>query len=67
MQIAEGITRTNISGSRLTRAWVTGRTEFRRHQMDVDRKDFAVIEHLLRSGRRKIDLYSLPGIKNILT
>ena len=28
-------------------------------------KDFNTIEHLLRVGRRKLDTYAQPGVKNI--
>lgn len=40
------------------------RDEFRAH-LNVNKKDFATIEHLLRVGHRKLDTYSQPGIKNI--
>ncbi|KAF8247431.1 hypothetical protein K440DRAFT_550860 [Wilcoxina mikolae CBS 423.85] len=40
------------------------RDEFREH-LSVSKKDFATIEHLLRLGRRKLDTYSQPGVKNI--
>ena len=32
---------------------------------DVDKKDFAAIEFLLRMGNRKLEMYSAPGITNI--
>ena len=32
---------------------------------DVDKKDFAAIEFLLRMGNRKLEMYSEPGITNI--
>jgi len=44
------------------RAYV--RDEFRAH-LTVSKKDFATIEHLLRVGRRKLDTYAQPGVKNI--
>ncbi|KAG5989388.1 hypothetical protein E4U52_005622 [Claviceps spartinae] len=40
------------------------RTEFVR-QMSLDKRDFAAIEFLLRKGRRQLDMYSSPGIKDI--
>ncbi|PWW76138.1 hypothetical protein C7212DRAFT_189288 [Tuber magnatum] len=40
------------------------RASFRAH-LDVNQRDFATIEHLLRVGRRKLEVYSQPGIKNI--
>ncbi|KAA8892879.1 complex 1 protein-domain-containing protein [Sphaerosporella brunnea] len=40
------------------------RHEFR-HNFGLNKKDFATIEHLLRVGRKKLELYSQPGIKNI--
>ncbi|KAG0134804.1 complex 1 protein [Tuber indicum] len=40
------------------------RENFRAH-LDIDRRDFATIEHLLRVGQRKLEVYSQPGIKNI--
>ncbi|KAF7513735.1 hypothetical protein GJ744_007786 [Endocarpon pusillum] len=40
------------------------RREFRDHQ-NMDKKDFAAVERLLRTGTRKLELYSSPGIKNI--
>jgi succinate dehydrogenase assembly factor 1 len=33
--------------------------------MAVGKKDFGAIEYLLRSGRRKLETYSDPGIRNI--
>jgi len=44
------------------RAYV--RAEFREH-LAVGKKDFATIEHLLRVGRRKLETYSQPGVRNI--
>ncbi|PUU74251.1 hypothetical protein B9Z19DRAFT_468416 [Tuber borchii] len=40
------------------------RENFQAH-LDIDRRDFATIEHLLRAGRRKLEVYSQPGVKNI--
>ncbi|KAI5849962.1 complex 1 protein-domain-containing protein [Tricharina praecox] len=40
------------------------RAEFREH-LGVGKKDFATIEHLLRVGRRKLETYSQPGVRNI--
>ncbi|KAI0483180.1 sugar transporter [Xylariaceae sp. FL0804] len=40
------------------------RTEFDKH-VRIDRKDFAAVEFLLRKGRRQLELYSAPGIKDI--
>jgi hypothetical protein len=40
------------------------RREFRRNE-HVSRKDFATIEYLLRRGRKTLETYSQPGIKDI--
>ena len=40
------------------------RREFRRYE-DVSKKDFATIEYLLRKGRKTLETYSQPGIKDI--
>ncbi|KAA8914479.1 complex 1 protein-domain-containing protein [Sphaerosporella brunnea] len=40
------------------------RHEFRQN-LGLNKKDFATIEHLLRVGQKKLELYSQPGIKNI--
>ena len=40
------------------------RAEFARH-LDYDKRDFAAIEFLLRKGRRQLDVYSSPGIKDV--
>lgn len=40
------------------------RREFREH-VNVNKKDFTTIEHMLRVGRRKLETYSQPGVKNI--
>ncbi|KAH8815379.1 complex 1 protein-domain-containing protein [Xylogone sp. PMI_703] len=34
--------------------------------LNVDRKDFSTIEYLLRRGRRQLEMYSSPGIKDII-
>lgn len=33
--------------------------------MAIDRKDFAVIEYLLRTGQRKLEMYADPGVTDI--
>jgi hypothetical protein len=40
------------------------RREFRKNK-HVDKKDFAAIEFLLRTGNRKLEMYSAPSITNI--
>ena len=40
------------------------RIEFDKH-LKFDKRDFATIEFLLRKGRRQLDLYAAPGIKDI--
>ncbi|CRK14077.1 Succinate dehydrogenase assembly factor 1 like protein [Verticillium longisporum] len=40
------------------------RAEFQKH-LAVDKRDFAAIEFLLRKGRRQVEVYSSPGIKDI--
>jgi succinate dehydrogenase assembly factor 1 len=40
------------------------RTEFAKY-LNVDKRDFGTIEFLLRKGRRQLDVYSAPGIKDI--
>jgi succinate dehydrogenase assembly factor 1 len=47
-------------GFRLTRS----SAEFRK-QLEVNKKDFATIEHLLRKGHRQLEMYSSPGIRDI--
>lgn len=45
--------------------WLIGdRTEFHRN-LSIDKRDFAAIEFLLRKGRRQLDVYSSPGIKDV--
>ena len=41
------------------------RSEFEKN-MTIDKKDFAAIEYLLRKGQRQVEIYSEPGIRNIL-
>ncbi|KAK2005067.1 hypothetical protein LX36DRAFT_649017 [Colletotrichum falcatum] len=31
----------------------------------VDKRDFSVVEHLLRKGRRQLEMYSSPSIKDV--
>jgi succinate dehydrogenase assembly factor 1 len=40
------------------------RNEFRK-SLSVDKKDFAAIEFLLRKGRRQLEVYSSPGIRDV--
>ncbi|CCF47527.1 hypothetical protein CH063_04187 [Colletotrichum higginsianum] len=40
------------------------RTEFDRY-ITVDKRDFSVVEHLLRKGRRQLETYSSPSIKDV--
>ncbi|KZZ89458.1 Complex 1 LYR protein [Moelleriella libera RCEF 2490] len=40
------------------------RSEFKRNEA-VDRRDFAAIEFLLRKGRRQLEVYSSPGIRDV--
>ncbi|KAF2112407.1 complex 1 protein-domain-containing protein [Lophiotrema nucula] len=42
------------------------RSEFHKNQ-GVNKKDFGTIEYLLRQGRRKLETYQDPGIRNITT
>ncbi|KAK0733930.1 complex 1 protein-domain-containing protein [Lasiosphaeria miniovina] len=43
--------------------------EFARHEFDknvkIDKRDFAAIEFFLRKGRRQLDMYASPGVKDI--
>ena len=41
------------------------RTEFQKN-IRLDKKDFATVEYLLRKGQRQLEMYSAPGIKDIL-
>lgn len=43
---------------------LAARSEFEKH-LTVEKRDFAAIEYLLRKGRRQLDAYSEPGIKDI--
>ncbi|KAF2266314.1 hypothetical protein CC78DRAFT_578351 [Lojkania enalia] len=40
------------------------RSEFRKN-IGINKKDFGTIEYLLRNGRRKLETYQDPGIRNI--
>ncbi|EXV00699.1 LYR motif protein [Metarhizium robertsii] len=40
------------------------RSEFDRN-LRIEKRDFAAIEFLLRKGRRQLDVYSNPGIKDV--
>ncbi|ORZ11347.1 hypothetical protein BCR41DRAFT_357066, partial [Lobosporangium transversale] len=40
------------------------RMQFRKHS-DVKQRDFSTIEYLLRMGKRQLDTYSSPSIKDI--
>ena len=40
------------------------RREFRQH-LAINKKDFTTVEHLLRVGQRKLEMYSQPGVRNI--
>ncbi|EFW99774.1 heat repeat protein [Grosmannia clavigera kw1407] len=40
------------------------RTEFKKHR-DVEKRDFAAIEFLLRKGRRQLEVMASPGIKDV--
>ncbi|GJN72973.1 hypothetical protein PLIIFM63780_007039 [Purpureocillium lilacinum] len=40
------------------------RAEFAKN-LSIDKRDFAAIEFLLRKGRRQLDVYSSPGIKDV--
>ncbi|KAF6825763.1 hypothetical protein CMUS01_09708 [Colletotrichum musicola] len=41
------------------------RTEFDKY-LAVDKRDFSVVEHLLRKGRRQLETYSSPSIKDVM-
>lgn len=41
------------------------RTEFRKNQHAVSRKDFGTIEFLLRMGERKLETYGASTVKDI--
>jgi succinate dehydrogenase assembly factor 1 len=40
------------------------RAEFRKNA-ELDKKDFAAIEHLLRRGQRQLEIYESASIRNI--
>ncbi|KAK1755070.1 complex 1 protein-domain-containing protein [Echria macrotheca] len=40
------------------------RNEFNKN-MGIDKRDFGAIEFLLRKGRRQLEMYSSPGVKDI--
>ncbi|KAK4248477.1 complex 1 protein-domain-containing protein [Corynascus novoguineensis] len=40
------------------------RSEFDKN-IKIDKRDFAAVEFLLRKGRRQLDMYSSPGVKDI--
>ncbi|OAA64988.1 Complex 1 LYR protein [Cordyceps fumosorosea ARSEF 2679] len=40
------------------------RAEFAK-SLSIDKRDFAAIEFLLRKGKRQLEVYSSPGIKDI--
>ncbi|KAK3394214.1 complex 1 protein-domain-containing protein [Podospora didyma] len=40
------------------------RNEFDKN-MKVEKKDFAAIEFFLRKGRRQLDMYASPGVKDV--
>lgn len=40
------------------------RSEFAKN-LSIDKRDFAAIEFLLRKGKRQLEVYSSPGIKDI--
>jgi succinate dehydrogenase assembly factor 1 len=40
------------------------RAEFDRH-LAMDKRDFAAVEFLLRKGRRQLETYSAPGVRDI--
>lgn len=41
------------------------RSEFQEH-IKLDKKDFGAIEYLLRKGQRQLEIYSSPGIRNVM-
>mmetsp|Transcript_8718 Transcript_8718/g.11011 ORF Transcript_8718/g.11011 Transcript_8718/m.11011 type:complete len:84 (+) Transcript_8718:222-473(+) len=40
------------------------RAQFRKH-VDLQRKDYRTIEHLVRQGEKQIKLMSMPGVKGV--
>lgn len=51
---------TTLGAPRLRRP----RAEFHKH-LSVNKKDFGAIEYLLRKGRRQLETYASPGIRDI--
>jgi succinate dehydrogenase assembly factor 1 len=43
---------------------VFARNEFEKN-LKIDKRDFGAIEFLLRKGRRQLDIYASPGVKDI--
>ncbi|KAK3300838.1 complex 1 protein-domain-containing protein [Chaetomium fimeti] len=43
---------------------VFARNEFEKN-MGIDKRDFGAVEFLLRKGRRQLEIYSSPGVKDI--
>ncbi|KAK4128924.1 hypothetical protein N657DRAFT_563690 [Parathielavia appendiculata] len=43
---------------------VFARNEFEKN-IKIDKRDFGAIEFLLRKGRRQLDMYASPGVKDI--
>jgi len=41
------------------------RKEFEKN-ITIEKRDFAAIEYLLRKGRRQLEMYSSPGVKDVL-
>ncbi|KAF1355106.1 complex 1 protein-domain-containing protein [Delphinella strobiligena] len=41
------------------------RSEFRQH-LHVDKKDFSAVEYMVRKGHRQLEIYSAPGIRNVM-
>ncbi|KAI5206414.1 hypothetical protein E4T39_02563 [Aureobasidium subglaciale] len=39
--------------------------QFREH-LNYDKKDFGAIEYMLRKGQRQLEIYSSPGIRNVM-
>ena len=51
--------------SRIPLSNMLRRTEFEKN-IALDKKDFTAIEYLLRKGQRQLEIYSSPGIRNII-
>ncbi|KAF4873095.1 Succinate dehydrogenase assembly factor 1 [Colletotrichum siamense] len=45
--------------------WQVSMNEFDKF-LAVDKRDFSVVEHLLRKGRRQLETYSSPSIKDVM-